>query len=287
MIFLLLNMFTGSLDYTICSTDPKHYNRIYCNLTAPITKYAKMIVTCLTANCDIVVLTENDYITITEILSGESRKTTTYYANAKYKSLDTGSFTTLLKENILKLIEHVYLDESERLVIGHNHEFIIEDMSYNFKLLSGFYNVDLPIKSQYDSTLSYYAVFAESVGLSLLTPVLYLTSNIGMQSYRTNGSRAGGRTEKDSEVCGAKIVMRLNNAFCSNAPIIVNNADFETTILSNDLSCLEFTLVDANMHEISLLSPLYLSIHVDAIPDIEIPSMFELVNGMGNAQKNQ
>lgn len=266
-------MFTGSLDYTVCSTDPKHYNRIRCNLTAPITQYAKMIVTCLTAHCDIVVLTENDYITITEL-----KETSIYYADTKYKDLDTGTFATLLKEKFLPLLEHIYLNESGRLVIEHNHEFVIEDMSYNFKLLTGFYNTTFPIKSTYSTKQMYYTVSAESVGLTLSTPVLYLTSNIGMQSYRT--------TEKDTEVCGAKIVMRLNNAYCTAAPIIVNNADFETTILSNDLASIEFTLVDANMHEIELLSPLYLSIHVDAIPDIELPSMIDLLN-VQPEQKNQ
>ena len=258
-------MFAGSLDYTICSTEPEHYNRIYCNLTAPITKYAKMVVTCLTANCDIANLNETDYITITDITS---KQTTTYYSNNKYNALSVELFVSILKNNILQLIDSIYLDTSNRLVIGHNHEFVVEDMSYNIKLLAGFYNTDLPIKSEYDTNLKYYVVRAASAGMNLSTPVLYLTSNIGMQSYRTN------KTETDSNICGAKIVMRLNNSFCAAAPIVVNNADFETTILSNDLSCLEFTLVDANMHEIELLSPLYLSIHVDAIPDIELPSMF-------------
>lgn len=265
-------MVTGSLDYTVCSTDQKHYNRIRCNLTAPITQYAKMIVTFLIANCDIVVLTENDYITITEL-----KETNIYYADTKYKDLDTGTFTTLLKEKFLPLLEHISLNESGRLVIRHNHEFVIEDMSYNFKLLTGFYNTIFPIESTYDPQQMYYSVSAESAGLALLTPVLYLTSNIGMQSYRT--------TEKDAEVCGAKIVMRLNNAFCSAAPIIVNNADFETTILSNDLASLEFTLVDANMHEIELLSPLYLSIHVDAILDIELPMIDGYIGS--ETEKNQ
>ena len=57
-------MLRTSLDYTVCSTDPNHYNRINCNLPAPVTRYCSLTVTCLTANCDIVVLNEDDYITI-------------------------------------------------------------------------------------------------------------------------------------------------------------------------------------------------------------------------------
>ena len=262
-------MFTGSLDYNVCSTDPKHYYRINCNITAPITKYAKMVVTCLTANCDIVVLEEDDYISITE-----NNSTSKYIIKNAYKGLDQDSFATLLSTNILKTIQHVYLNESGRLVIAHNHQFTIEDMSYNFKLISGYYNSTFPIKAEYDSDIMLYTCTAESVGLALSTPILYLTSNIGMQSYRT------GRVTDETDLYGAKIVMRLNNAFSSSCPIVVNNADFETTILSNDLSCLEFKLVDGNMHELHMLSPLYLSIHVQSIPDEEIPSMFEIVNGL-------
>ena len=84
-------MFTGSLDYTVCSTDPKHYNRNNCNLTVPITKYAKMIVTCLTANCDIVVLEEDDYKSITE-----NNSTSKYIIKNDYKGIDQDSFATLL-----------------------------------------------------------------------------------------------------------------------------------------------------------------------------------------------
>ena len=60
-------MFAGSLDYTICSTDPEHYNRITCNLLAPMTKYASFIVTSLTANLDLVVLNQEDYITYQDL----------------------------------------------------------------------------------------------------------------------------------------------------------------------------------------------------------------------------
>ena len=105
-----------------------------------------------------------------------------------------------------------------------------------------------------------YYVRSNSVWYTNLTPVLHLTSNIAINSYRN----------VNNELSGSKIVMRLNNSFMPGSPIIVNNADFETTLLSNDLSSLEFTLVDAFMKEVRLLSLMFLSIHVRAIPDEEI-----------------
>ena len=69
--------------------------------------------------------------------------------------------------------------------------------------------------------------------------------------------------------------MRLQNTYQANVPIIANNADFVFTVSSNDLSMLEFTLTDANLHEIKLLSPMYLIINVRAVPDEQItPPIF-------------
>ena len=64
--------------------------------------------------------------------------------------------------------------------------------------------------------------------------------------------------------------MRVNNSFQPSIPLIHNNADFETILLLNDLSMLEFRLVDANLHDVHLFSPLYLSIQVRSVPDDDI-----------------
>ena len=130
---------------------------------------------------------------------------------------------------------------------------------YNYTLLTGFYNTSFPVYADYREDI--YFIKANSVEFNLSTPVLYLLSNVGSISYRN---------VNESELSGSKIVMRINNSFSANYPIIVNNSEFETTLLSNDLSCLELTLVDAYMKEIKLLSPMYLSINVKAIPDEDI-----------------
>ena len=60
-------MFNETIDYTICSYDPEHYNRIDVNLPSPQTRNAKMIITSLTTKCSIVVLNNDDFIQITVI----------------------------------------------------------------------------------------------------------------------------------------------------------------------------------------------------------------------------
>lgn len=254
-------MLKNSLDYTVCSTNPEHYNRINCNLTAPITRYASLTVTCLTANADIVVLNEDDYITI----NGKRYSLKTDYSNLNSETLAT-LLNNLFYENELSV--NVRIDESRRFVFSSINSFTINTMTYNYQLITGFYNSFFPIYADFNES---YFIKANSVGFSLSTPVLYLLSNVGTISYRN---------VNESELSGSKIVMRINNSFSANYPIIINNSDFQTTILSNDLSSLELTLVDAYLHEIKLLSPMYLSINVNAIKDEEIVSLINEIQQM-------
>ena len=256
-------MLKKSLDYTVCSIDPEHYNRINCNLTAPITRYSSLTVTCLTANADIVVLNEDDYITI------DGKR---YSLKADYCNLNSETLASLLN-NLFTLNElniNVRIDEARRFVFTSNKSFVINSMTYNYKLIIGFYNTTFPIYSDYNESVEYF-IRANSSGFNLSTPVLYLLSNVGVLSYRN---------VNESELSGSKIVMRINNSFSASYPIVINNSEFETTILSNDLSCLELTLVDAYMKEIKLLSPMYLSITVKAIDDEEIIPFIQEIQQM-------
>ena len=68
-------MFSGLIDYTVSSTDPNNYNKIFCNLTAPSTKYSIMTITCLTTNCNIVVLNKQGREEIYELLDKMAENT--------------------------------------------------------------------------------------------------------------------------------------------------------------------------------------------------------------------
>ena len=277
-------MFTGSLDYTICSTDPDNYNKIRCNLISPSTAYASYVVTSLTAKPDIVILDRSDYLTV-EDTNGMS---ITIKITKEYKAMQADSVPSLLiqyfkEEKLLSpagsgrmSFESIDMDETGRLVFKSATSFKITDMSYNVSLILGFYNTVFPIESVLDDEDGLQFIRANSVGFTMSTPILYLTSNVGMQSYQLAKSSTYSRNSKN-EMRGSKIVMRINNTYVTETPIMVNNADFVTTVLSNDLSMLDFNLVDANMHDIKLLSPMYITIHVDAVKDEEMVSylMFE------------
>lgn len=264
-------MFSELIDYTVSSTDPNNYNKIFCNLTAPPTKYSIMTITCLTTNCNIIVLNKDDYIIINDIK---------YQFKDNYTNINLEAFIELLKdltqnrvsaEDFVRNVESAnqlslngidfYIDNTSRLYFYSERPFVINDASYNVKLITGIYHQNLPLTSSFNPETDKYYVQAISSGFNLLTPVLYLCSNIAIKSYRN---------ADDSSLNGSKIVMRVNNSFSTSMPIINNNADFETVLLSNDLSMLEFRLVDANMHDIHLLSPLYLSVQVRSVADTDI-----------------
>ena len=168
-----LNMFAGSLDYTICSSDPDHYNRIYCNLITPMTAYTSIIVTSLTCNCDLIVLNKNDYIIIEFITfndKGEEQLDCRckYRASKRCKAFDRDSAKAYIdkyllndvvidfgddnSENQSKIDEfknNVTFDEIDGLfAFWLRYNFKIVDMSYNVKLITGLYNTEFPIYSK-------------------------------------------------------------------------------------------------------------------------------------------
>ena len=253
-------MIHDSLDFTVCSSDPKHYNRISVKLPAPITRHSKVLVSSLVANNDIIALNADDYIQINghQYSLGKAYSSTTISNNETF----AGLLDAVLK---LKQTEiEASIDETNRLVFKSLNMFCIERMTYNFSLLTGFYNSTFPIHA--DCNNGEYFIISESVGFVFSTPILYLLSNVGYQSYRSVNT---------TDIAGSRIVMRLQNTYQANVPIIANNADFEFIVPSNDLAMLEFTLTDANLHELKMLSPMYLVINVRAVPDEQItPPIF-------------
>jgi hypothetical protein len=123
-----------------------------------------------------------------------------------------------------------------------------------------------PIPSTTKSGVHYYR--SDSVGIFNLTPVLYLTSNLGSTCY-SNGIDSQGNLILDDR----KIVMRINNYFINGLPIIANNIEFTSTVPSGALTNVWFRLVDSNYQPVKLLTPMEISIAVIGIDEkpIQLP----------------
>ena len=265
-------MFNETIDYTICSYDPEHYNRIDVNLPSPQTRNAKMIITSLTTKCSIVVLNNDDFIQITvirkekdEVLNEFKRFNYTLNFKSSYTNLNVESFVELLKEQTSSIGIIPEIDYTGRIILTSKlYNFMITNASYNVIQLLGIYNQTLPISGEHKN--GSWSLACSSVGNYLSTPILYLVSNIGKSSFRN----------LNDAMNVSKIILRINNAFSADYPIVVSNADFEVVINSNDLSCAQFTLVDANMHEIKLLSPMYITIAIHGVIDEDVLTNFPL-----------
>lgn len=274
-------MFNETIDYTICSYDPEHYNRIDVNLPSPQTRNAKMIITSLTTKCSIVVLNNDDFIQITvirkekaealrakaadEVLAEFKRFNYTLNFKSSYTNLNVESFVELLKEQTSSIGIIPEIDYTGRIILTSKlYNFMITNASYNVIQLLGIYNQTLPISGEHKN--GSWSLACSSVGNYLSTPILYLVSNIGKSSFRN----------LNDAMNVSKIILRINNAFSADYPIVVSNADFEVVINSNDLSCAQFTLVDANMHEIKLLSPMYITIAIHGVIEEDVLTNFHL-----------
>lgn len=239
-----------SITYTITSTNPECYNVIRTNLEAPMGDYCRLTVTNLTTKATFVILNPDDYIIINDIK---------YNFIENYSELSPEGFCALLNDLIVNEGITANIDNVNRVILTSHNEFIINEMSYNAKMIGGFYNDSFPITPEYngspDPNSSTFSVTARSVGFPLSTPILYLTSNLGVKCY----------DNVDELYCDRKIFMRVNNSFTAGYPIINGNAEFSGVCKVNSLSNIEFRLVDANMNDIKLLTPMYLSVTTESI----------------------
>ena len=251
-----------SVLYTVTSTDPHQYNTIRTNLQVPCGTYCRLSVTNLTTKATFIVLGKTDYVSING---------TRYYFMNEYNELLSDAIVELLSELLTSISISSTADNVGRIILKSSNAFTIDDMSYNTKQITGFYNDMFPITAEAsldDNDATIYTAMSSSVGYPMLSPILYLVSNLGAKCY----------DNVDELYCDRKILMRVSNSFSSNYPIVNGNAEFSSVVPINSLSNIEFRLVDANMHDLKLLTPMYLSIQTDTIEDENDESKIDLTS---------
>ena len=257
------------------STDPSKYYKI--DLSSPVVyanQQVQFCVTTFTTNCNILVLTTDDYLKI-EIEGDNWRKTKIIKFIDNYTTLDSETFTLLFNDLI---IEQFANDSDEQLKLEQfrvelttpellriNHEcsdtktkFRIIEMSYNLKLLCGAYGMKFPIEPELSNELTEMLTFS-SAGFYLSTPIWYIIGRTGTMNFSNEGS--------------GNVVMKIPNNFVSKFPIVYANMDFITMCNSTDLTNMTFELTDSNYVPIKILNPVYLSINVEPFD-----SMADLLN---------
>ncbi len=244
----------------LSSTDPTSYYRISTTINAlPATKYSRLTVTYLTANCNIQVLASSDYLTFS--LGGTSH------------TIQFDDYTSLNMESWIQLLSDAFTTDSisitasndncGRVVLSASEEISLISMSYNVKQLLGLYclsSESFPIVSEYiDST---YYIYIDSCPYFLSTPVLHLLSNIGECCYMNS-------TTDKFDIQSASVVMNITNSFTESMPIICSNGEISTVMPTNSITAASFCLVDANMVPVNLLNPMYLLLQIEGLDERE------------------
>ena len=139
--------------YTLSSTEPEHYNRIRVSLPMEMSaKFINICVSSLTANANFRVLNNNDFITF-------NINNTVHKLKLKdYSKLTSASlpyvFQELLDEQSIPIT--VSMSDIDTIIFSCSEPFQITEMSYNAKLITGFYSTKadkFPLVSQpYETT---------------------------------------------------------------------------------------------------------------------------------------
>ena len=245
------------------SVDENNYSRI--SVTIPTLsgcRFTAIKCDSFTCNCNIRVLNQRDYLMMTV---GDV-PFSVYFED--YTNLNAETFAELLNQKLQN--DHgvtCSVDECNRLVMTSNSEFWFNDISYNVKLLLGVYSwKDEDIRSEKLRAESDgrggYRLQMKSVGMYLSTPVLNLVSNIGDACYRNN-------SDDLVNIQSCNTVLRINNSFSPNIPIIAGGDGTVSIVPSGSVSGAVFILVDANMRQVDLLNPMYITLTLEAVNGYE------------------
>ena len=243
------------------SVDENNYSRISITIP-PLTSSSYTAIRCdsFTCNCNIRVLNRHDYL----MLTVSETPVTIYFE--EYTHLTAETFAELLNEKLIDYGIHCDVDNCNRLVFSCDEMFYFNDMTYNVKLLIGLYAMkdeeirrELVRAEQVDEEL--FILEIKSVGMYLSTPVLNLVSNIGDASLRNN-------SDDIVNIQSCNTLLRINNSFSPNIPIIAGGDGQVSIIPSGYVSGAVFILVDANMHQVDLLNPMYISLTLEPVSSL-------------------
>ena len=228
-----------TIKFTEFSKDPESYESIHANLRTPFTQYSTLIIDSLTTKACFEILNKND-----NLIFKRGSDTIFITFTESYSDLNAETLTLLLNELLKSDGIECSTDSTNRIRFTSDAEFSISSATYNVKLLLGIYDQSLPIYSKNKS------IQCSAVGQFLSTSILYLIGSIGSKCFVKDREGNGYKNQR--------VLMRINNSFSSNFPVIANNAEFRVYCLSNDLSSIDFELVDARFRKIKLLCPMYI-----------------------------
>ena len=240
------------------SVDENNYSRISVTIP-PLSgcKYTAVKCDSFTCNCNIRVLNHSDYTAMTI----GNVPFIIYFDD--YTNLNAETFAELLNLKLESYHITCFVDNCNRLYFTAPEPFYFNDMTYNVKLLLGLYAYkDEEIRAEKIKSEPYnnntHMLAIKSVGYYLSTPILNLVSNIGDPTLRNN-------SDDIVNIQSCNTVLRINNSFSPNIPIVAAGNGITSIIPSGYVSGAVFIIVDANMHVVDLLNPMYITLTLEPL----------------------
>jgi hypothetical protein len=251
------------INYTINSTDPLHYNTIKINLPNQTNwQHAILTVSSLVTLAYIVILDENDYIKI-RVENEQTATVTTdiFYVDQQYLNFTNLYDVLTMVRRVLGDFPFVGVDRTANELLRFTARVIpinfSVDMSYNMKLVTGFYSEKtwplVPVVIN-----RYNILTAKTVGFLSSTSIFYLMSTLGDVNIHNS---------VNSDDCSNDtVLMRIQNTFSPEMPLVASNAEFTKKISVGDITNFECRLVDANLHDLRLLYPMWVCFTIQEAP---------------------
>lgn len=198
-----------------------------------------------------IVLDVMDFIMIGTNFDGNNKplKTIPYHIKKMF-SISKNDDLTLL-DILRETFEGKYrfwIDSNNQINMTNAVETYKEEIHFKIIYITNELREATGFKSDSYSEPHYY-IRSPSVSFYQLTPILYLTSNLGTTHH----------SYTDNDCINQKILMKIDNYFVHGFPVISNNFEFASIVSSSALSEAWFQLVDANFMPVKLLSPMHIS----------------------------
>ena len=175
--------------YNFSSVNSKNYNTLRVRLPNHfLTRYVNLTVSTFTCNCNIEVMNKEDYITF------KINETKYKVFMEQYSKLDSSSLPYIIEDQIKLIAQDPKHKDKPRIRVSMTNidtikficdePFEITEMSYNMKLLTGFYCMkysDFPIKST--SFEEKESVIEEDIPDKDLTDITFTNMNIRINDY--------------------------------------------------------------------------------------------------------
>jgi hypothetical protein len=246
--------------YTLSSTDPDSYNEIIVSIPFyNIDRVVELTVLSLCSLFNVELLNEEDYIDIA--VGGISHRIMAD-AICKFDLDGVSIYLDTLFERFGLTNMKAELMTNNTLNFVYSQPFKIVGMSYNFRMITGFYyitdNNNFPIEAV-EVKENEFRIGVKAAPFCASTPVMYLVSNNGGNCYRMGLNSETVQT--------GMISMIINNSFSSGLPMIYQQADISSKVYNSDLTFMRLTLCDCNMRPLKLLNPMFITLSITEIPD--------------------